>query len=124
MLELVLVVIAVLALSEPTVSIVFALAAVGISAWKQNKLRLQLQDLAELNTKQNDALHRELLDLKRQIAAAPPIAEPGHETPQSVRPAVHTESVKTTAPVTPAGAEAGGTGDRICAQRPPARSGR
>jgi len=52
MLELVLVVIAVLALSEPTVSIVFALAAVGISAWKQTKLRQRLQDLAELNTKQ------------------------------------------------------------------------
>src|ERR1035441_6066799 len=89
MLELVLVVIAVLALSEPTVSIVFALAAVGLSAWKQNKLRLQLQDLAELNTKQNDALHRELLELRRQIATAPPIAEPVHETPQSVRSAVH-----------------------------------
>jgi hypothetical protein len=101
MLELVLVVIAVLALSEPTVSIVFALAAVGLSAWKQNKLRLQLQDLAELNTKQNDALHRELLELRRQIATAPPIAEPVHETPQSVRSAVHTEPVKVTAPAAP-----------------------
>jgi hypothetical protein len=102
MLELVLVVIAVLALSEPTVSIVFALAAVGLCAWKQNKLRLQLQDLAELNTKQNDALHRELLELKRQIAAAPVIAEPVHETPQSVRSTAHTEPVKVTAPVAPA----------------------
>lgn len=74
MVELVLVVLAVLALSEPTVSIVLALAAVGISAWKQHKLRSQLQDLAELNTKQNDALHRELLDLRRQIASAPPAA--------------------------------------------------
>jgi Predicted membrane protein (DUF2339) len=100
MLELVLVVIAVLALSEPTVSIVFALAAVGLSAWKQNKLRLQLQDLAELNTKQNDALHRELLELKRQIAAAP-VAEPTHGTPQSVRPAVQTQPVKVTAPAAP-----------------------
>ena len=101
MLELVLVVIAVLALSEPTVSIVFALAAVGLSAWKQNKLRLQLQDLAELNTKQNDALHRELLELKRQIATAPPIADLVHETPQSVRSAVHAEPVKVTAPEAP-----------------------
>ncbi len=98
MLELVLVVIAVLALSEPTVSIVFALAAVGLSAWKQNKLRLQVQDLAELNTKQSDALHRELLELKRQIAAPPTTAEPVHETPQSVRSAVQTEPVKVSAP--------------------------
>jgi hypothetical protein len=98
MLELVLVVIAVLALSEPTVSIVFALAAVGLSAWKQNTLRLQLQDLADLNTKQNDALHRELLDLKRQMAAAPPTAEPAHETPHPVHSAVQSEPIKVPAP--------------------------
>ncbi len=92
MLELVLVVIAVLALSEPTISIVFALTAVGISAWKQNKLRWQLRDLADLNTKQNDALHRELWELKRQIAVAPAAAEPVHATPQAAAATVHTQT--------------------------------
>ncbi len=76
MLELVLVAVALLALSEPTISIVFhALAAVGLSAWKQDRLRRRLQDLAELNTKQNDALHRELLELRRQISTAPVMAD-------------------------------------------------
>ncbi len=100
MLELVLVVLAVLALSEPTISIVFALAAVGISAWKQNKLRWQLRDLADLNTKQNDALHRELLELKRQMAAAPATAGPAHETTVAVPP-VHTRADKVATPVAP-----------------------
>jgi hypothetical protein len=88
MLELVLVVLALLALSEPAISIVFALAAVGLSAWKQDKLRRQLRDLAELNVKQNDAVHRELLDLKRHVTAAPPIAESAVEARQAAHTAV------------------------------------
>ncbi|HEY6370249.1 MAG TPA: DUF2339 domain-containing protein [Candidatus Sulfotelmatobacter sp.] len=106
MLELVLVVLAVLALSEPTISIVLALAAVGLSAWKQNKLRWRLRDLADLNTQQNDALHRELLELKRQIAAVPAIAQPVHEAPQSVQSPVHTEPIKVTVPAVPAAQKA------------------
>ena len=95
MVELILVVLAVLALSEPTVSIVFALAAVGLSAWKQYKLRTQVQDLAALNARQNDALLRELLDLKRQIAAVPPVAASHVQAPQPL----HAEPLKATAPV-------------------------
>ena len=98
MLELVLVVLALLALSEPAISIVFAVAAVGLSAWKQNKLRGQLRDLAELNTKQNDALHRELLELRRQITAAPPIADSAVEAQYAAPSTVRTPAQKATAP--------------------------
>jgi hypothetical protein len=44
--------------------------------WRQGKLRQQLAELTELAAKQNDALHRELLDLKRQFAALPRVAAP------------------------------------------------
>ena len=98
MLELVLVVLALLALSEPAISIVFALAAVGLSAWKQDKLRRQLRDLAELNVKQNDALHRELLDLKRHVTAAPPIAESAVEARQAAHTVVPAPAQKATPP--------------------------
>jgi hypothetical protein len=99
MLELVLVVIALLALSEPTISIVFALAAVGSNTWKQIKLHRQLRDLAELNIKQNDALHRELLELRRQIAAAPVMADSTVEAPQPAHSPVPAE--KTAASIAP-----------------------
>jgi hypothetical protein len=101
MLELVLVVIALLALSEPAISIVFAVAAVGLGAWKQNKLRRQLQDLAALNTKQNDALHRELLELRRQIAASPRIADAPVDVPRSAPAEVLAPAQTTAAPGAP-----------------------
>ena len=44
--------------------------------WRQRKLRQQLVKLTELNIQQNDALHRELLELKRQVAATPQAIEP------------------------------------------------
>ena len=55
------------------------------SFWRQRKLGQRLAELTELAAKQNDALHRELLDLKRQLAALPrvesPPAEPHPELP-------------------------------------------
>jgi Predicted membrane protein (DUF2339) len=47
--------------------------------WRQGKLRQHLAELTELAAKQNDALHRELLDLKRQLAALPRVAAPPTE---------------------------------------------
>jgi len=44
--------------------------------WRQRQLREQLAELTKLAAKQNDALHRELLDLKRQLAALPRVAAP------------------------------------------------
>ncbi len=49
--------------------------------WRQGKLRQQLAELTKLAAKQNDALHRELLDLRRQLAALPRIAAPPAEPP-------------------------------------------
>jgi len=42
--------------------------------WREHELRHRLTEVADLATKQNDALHRELLDLKRQVAALPHVA--------------------------------------------------
>jgi hypothetical protein len=47
--------------------------------WRQRKLSQRLAELTELAAKQNDALHRELLDLKRQLAALPRAAAPPAE---------------------------------------------
>ena len=49
--------------------------------WRQRKLSQRLAELTELAAKQNDALHRELLDLKRQLAALPRVAAPSAEPP-------------------------------------------
>ena len=47
--------------------------------WRQRKLGQRLAELTALAAKQNDALHRELLDLKRQLAALPRVAAPPAE---------------------------------------------
>jgi hypothetical protein len=47
--------------------------------WRQGKLGQRLAELTELAAKQNDALHRELLDLRRQLAALPPVTAPPSE---------------------------------------------
>jgi hypothetical protein len=112
-LELLAVLLALLVLSAP----VLAVSAVV----RQRKLRLQIEELAQRTSQQNDALHREMLELRRQIAAvntetnasatsqdlptvhveipqpSPPVAAPVARTPDAV-PIVPTFS----APATPA----------------------
>jgi Predicted membrane protein (DUF2339) len=65
--ELVLVVFGLLAVATPPLT-VFLL-------WRQHKLRQQLLELTESSNDRNDALHRELLELKRQVAASPRAAD-------------------------------------------------
>ena len=43
---------------------------------RQHKLGKQLRELAEATSQRNDALHRELLQLRHQIETAPRVAEP------------------------------------------------
>lgn len=61
--ELLAVFLALLVLTAP------ALAAYAV--WRQRQIRRGLEQLAYLNSQQNDALHRELLELRRQVAAFP-----------------------------------------------------
>jgi hypothetical protein len=69
MAELVLLLFALLALESPSVSIAFVLAAIGVSVWRQHKFRKELEDFRQDWSAQNDALHRELIDLRRQLAS-------------------------------------------------------
>ena len=63
--------------------LVLATPALAIYAvWRQRQLRRQLEELARLSSQQNDALHRELLELRREVAAFP---QP------SASPAIHSE---------------------------------
>src|SRR5271167_2231531 len=51
--------------------------------WQQRKLRQQLAEVIERAAKQNDALHRELVDLKRQVATLPRVeATPAEPHPE------------------------------------------
>jgi hypothetical protein len=43
--------------------------------WRQRKLQQQLLELSEANNERNDALHRELLELRRQVSAVPRAAD-------------------------------------------------
>ena len=112
--ELLAVLLALLVLSAP----VLAVSAVV----RQRKLRLQIEELAQRTSQQNDALHREVLELRRQVAAvstetsapaksqdvppvhipipqpSPPVAAPVARTAPDATPVVPTFS----APVTPA----------------------
>ena len=67
--ELLAVLLALLVLSAP----VFAISAFV----RQRKLRLGLEELANHTSRQNDALHRELLELRRQFLA---ISQPPSQT--------------------------------------------
>ena len=50
--------------------LVLAAPVLAISAfWRQRKLRLRIEDLTRQTSQQNDALHRELVELRRQITA-------------------------------------------------------
>jgi len=90
-LELLAVLLALLVLATPGLAI--------YAVWRQRKLRRQIEQLAQLSSQQIDALHRELLELRRQLAAFPqgsgtPVtsAEPGPhfavsaETPKPPEP--------------------------------------
>ncbi len=75
--------------------------------WRQYKLRQQLLKLTDLTIERNDALHRELLELRRQVAILPragdSAAPPHQDAPQRtslVIPVLHSE--KPAAPVTSA----------------------
>jgi hypothetical protein len=59
------------------VSIFLVLVAIATSVWRQRKLRSEFDEFRRESSKQNDALHRELIDLRRQITAMPhPAAQP------------------------------------------------
>lgn len=44
--------------------------SIAILFWRQRRLRLKLDEVLQNHSEQTDALHRELLELKRQLAAA------------------------------------------------------
>lgn len=64
--ELLAVLLALLVLATPALAI--------YAVWRQRLLRRQLEELAHLSSQQNDALHRELLELRRQVAAFPQLS--------------------------------------------------
>jgi hypothetical protein len=66
-LELLAVLLALLVLATPALAI--------YAVWRQRQLRRQLGELAHLSSQQNDALHRELLELRRQVAAFPQLSD-------------------------------------------------
>jgi hypothetical protein len=65
--ELVLVLFAVFVVATPPLT-VFLL-------WRQHKLRQELLKFTQSSIEQSDALHRELFELRRQVAASPRAAE-------------------------------------------------
>lgn len=83
-------------------AVLFALLGVGlilavpvsiaILLVRQRRLRLRLDEVLENHSRQNDALHRELLDVKRQVAnlqqVAPPPSQAAPEIKKDVNVAV------------------------------------
>lgn len=59
--ELILVPFALLVIATPLLTVYLL--------WRQHKLRQQLRELTEQSIERNDALHRELLELRRQVAS-------------------------------------------------------
>jgi len=97
MAELVLLLLALVALAfDTSTSLVFVFLAVGASAWKQRRLRAQLKELTDATTKQNDYLRREIVEVRRQIAAAAD-AKPA-ERPAQAPVAAVSEAKKPAAP--------------------------
>lgn len=88
--ELLAVLLALLVLATP----VLAISAVLL----QRKLRLRVEELAHQTSQQNDALHRELLELRRQVGTLSQSASPSAH-PDASGPAV---SVVTSKPPQPA----------------------
>ena len=73
--------------------------------WRQHKLRQQLLQLTDLSIERNDALHRELLELRRQVAVLPRAADsaaPPHIDVSQHAPSVMPPQIgKPVAPVSP-----------------------
>jgi len=79
--------------------LVLATPVLAISAlWRQRKLRSRIEELAHQTSQQNDALHRELLELRRQIIAVSPAASPAPH-PEASRPTVSVVASKLSQPV-------------------------
>jgi len=78
------------------------LAAIGVGVWRQYKLRKQLEELRQDWSEQNDALHRELIELRRQLAALPSLASDAERSAKPVDsppPAsVRTENIRVAVP--------------------------
>jgi len=79
--ELILVLFALLAIATPPLTIFLF--------WRQGKLRQQLTTLTELSMELNDGLRRELLELKRQVAASLATADRAAPLPVEAPPSVH-----------------------------------
>jgi len=87
--------------------LVLATPALAIYAvWRQRQLRRLLEEFAHLSSQQNDALHRELLELRRQVAAVPPpsgsAAVHREDTAQPPTPTVASKPPQPAAPPRPA----------------------
>lgn len=79
--------------------LVLATPVLAISAvWLQRKLRLRIEELAHQTLQQNDALHRELLDLRRQINAVAQTTSPATQAETS-QPTVFAAASKPSQPV-------------------------
>jgi predicted membrane protein DUF2339 len=86
----------------------FALATPPLTfflLWRQHKLRQELLKLTDLTIERNDALHRELLELRRQVAGFPRAAESGvaahPDVPQRTPSVVSPQIDKTATPAEP-----------------------
>jgi len=86
----------------------FALATPPLTfflLWRQHKLRQQLLKLTDLTIERNDAMHRELLELRRQVAGFPRTADSGvaaHPDVSQRTPAVVSPQIeKASAPAEP-----------------------
>jgi len=65
-------------------------ASIVFLFWRQRKLRQELIRLGEIDSEQNDALHRELLEVKRQLEKLSPVTQFSQEIrtegPQAASP--------------------------------------
>jgi hypothetical protein len=80
--ELILVLFALVAIATPPLTIFLF--------WRQGKLRQQLATLTALSMELNDGLRRELLELKRQVAASLATADRAAPLPVEAPPSPHT----------------------------------
>jgi hypothetical protein len=72
--------------------------------WRQHKLRQQVRELTERSIERNDALHRELVELRRQMAAVQPAdaVAPSHvEAPPRAPSAMPPKAERLAAPAAP-----------------------
>lgn len=88
---------------------VLATPVLAISAlWRQRKLRLHIEELAHQTSQQNDALHRELIELRRQLTVLTHVPAPpakSHEQasePSAATPISKSQEVTSTKPISEA----------------------